>query len=145
MVMGGGRLASVQVSACLPLCSGLLTGGKGVDCPLPMLVPQSFPANVWPLLLPVLVSILANTWLQPPLALIGLLADPLPTPASANDLFGDECGHWQITLCTSPPVTLAQEVLTLGAIMGEATRVVSMAEEETVTMGILPPTTTWDE
>ena len=38
MVMGGGRLALVWASVCLPLSSGLLTGGEGVDCPLPMLV-----------------------------------------------------------------------------------------------------------
>ena len=143
--MGRGILALVWVFACLPFSSGLLTGGEGTDCHLPLLAPANFPANIWPLPLPVSVSILANTWPQPPLALMGFLADPLPTPAPANTLFGDECGHWQITLHTSPPVTLAQEVLTLGAIMGEADRVVSAAEEDTVTMGILPPTTTWDE
>ena len=76
---------------------------------------------------------------------MGFLADPLLTPAPANALFGEECGHCWITLHTSPPVTLAQEVLTLGAIMGEANRVVSTAEEDTVTMGILPPVTTQDE
>ena len=91
---------------------------------------MSISTNIWPLLL---------------LALKGLLADPLLTPAPANALFGNECGHWQITLCTSPPSTLAEEVLTLGAIMGEADRVVSTAEEETVTMEILPPATTQDE
>ena len=145
MVMGGGRLASVWVSVCLPLCSGLLTGGEGADCPLPMLVPPSFPADVWPLLLPVLVSILANTWPQPPLALMGLLADPFPTPAPANALFRDECGFWWITLHTSPPVTLPQEVLILGAVLGNADRVVSTVAEDTVTVGILPPATTQDE
>ena len=36
-------------------------------------------------------------------------------------------------------------MLTLGAIVGEAERVISAAEEETVTVGILPPATTWDE
>ena len=45
----------------------------------------------------------------------------------------------------SLPATLAQEVLTLGAIVGEADRVISAAEEETVTEGILPPATTRDE
>ena len=90
------------------------------------------------------MSILANTWPLPPLALTGFLADPLPTPAPANTLFGDECRHWQITLCTYPPSTLAKEVLTLGAIIGEANRVVS-AVGETVTRGILLPTTTQDE
>ena len=70
---------------------------------------------------------------------------PLPTPAPANALFGEDCRHCQITLCTSLPATLAQEVLTLGAIVGKANRVVSAAEEETVTVGILPPTTTQDK
>ena len=91
------------------------------------------------------MSISANTWPLPPLALMGFLADPLLTPAPANALFGEECGCCQITLHTSPPVTLAQEVLTLGAIIGEADRVVSAAEEETVTVGILLPATTRDE
>ena len=45
----------------------------------------------------------------------------------------------------SPPVTLLQEVLILGAVIGDADRVVSAAEEDTIMMGILPPTTTWDE
>ena len=45
----------------------------------------------------------------------------------------------------SPPITLLQEVLILGAVIGDANRVVSTAEEDTVMMGILPPTTTWDE
>ena len=78
------------------------------------------------------MSLLANPW-------------PLPTPAPANTLFGEECGHCQITLCTSLPATLVQEVLTLGAIVGEADRVISAADEETVTVGIIPPATTWDE
>ena len=78
------------------------------------------------------MSLLANSW-------------PLPTPAPANTLFWEECGHCQITLCTSLPATLAQEVLTLGTVVGEADRVVSAADEETVTVGIIPPATTQDE
>ena len=70
---------------------------------------------------------------------------PLPTLTPANALFGEECRCCQTTLCMSLPATLAQEVLTLGAIVGEADRVISAAEEETVTVGILLPTTTWDE
>ena len=77
------------------------------------------------------MSFLANPWL-------------LPTPAPANTLFGEECGCCQITLCTSLPATLAQEVLTLGAVVGEADRVISTADEETVTIGIISPTTTLD-
>ena len=129
MVTGRGILASVWVFACLSFSSGLLTGGEGTDCPLLLLAPASFPANVWPLPVPVLASILANTWPRLPLALTGLLADPLPTPAPANALFGDECGHWWITLHTSS-VTLPQEVLILGAIFGNTNRVVSAAEED---------------
>ena len=45
----------------------------------------------------------------------------------------------------SPPITLLQEVLILGAVIGDADRVVSTAEEDTVTVGILPPATTRDE
>ena len=78
------------------------------------------------------MSLLANPW-------------PLPTPAPANTLFGEECRCCQITLCTSLPATLAQEVLTLGAVVGEADRVISAADEETVTVGIIPPATTQDE
>ena len=70
---------------------------------------------------------------------------PLLTPAPANTLFGEECRCSQITLHTSLPPTLAQEVLTLGAIVGEADKVISAADEEIVTVGIIPPTTTWDE
>ena len=86
-----------------------------------------------------------NTWPLPAVCLAGLLTDPLPTPAPANALFGGECGCCQITLHTSPPVTLLQEVLSLGAVLGDEDRVVSAAEEDTVTVGTLPPTTTWDE
>ena len=145
MVMGGGRLALVWASACLPLCSGLLTGGEGTDCPLPALVPLSFAASVWPLSPPISVSISTNFWPLLPLTLMGFLADPLPTPAPANVLFGEECGHCQITLHMSPCVTLPQEVLILGAILGDADRVVSTVAEDTVTVGILPSATTWDE
>ena len=67
---------------------------------------------------------------------------PLPTPAPANALFGEECGCCWITLRTSLPATLVQEVLTLGVVVGKADRVVSAADEETVTVGIIPPTTT---
>ena len=45
----------------------------------------------------------------------------------------------------SPPVTLLQEVLILGAVLGTADRVVSAVAEDTVTVGTLPPTTTQDE
>ena len=45
----------------------------------------------------------------------------------------------------SPPVTLLQEVLILGAMLGNADRVVLAGAEDTVTVGILPPTTTQDE
>ena len=90
------------------------------------------------------MSISANIWPLPLLAVASFFADPLPTPAPANDLFGEECGCCQVTRCTSPPATLAQEVLTLGAIVGEANRVISAAEEETVTVGILLPATTRD-
>ena len=40
---------------------------------------------------------------------------------------------------------LPQEVLILGAMLGDADRVVSTVAEDTVTVGILPPTTTQDE
>ena len=86
---------------------------------------------------------LTNTWPLPALPLVGLLADPLPTPA--NVLLDGECRCCQITLRTSPPVTLLQEVLILRAILGDANRVVSAAEEDTVTVGILLPATTQDE
>ena len=86
-----------------------------------------------------------NTWSLPPVHLVGLLTDPLPTPAPANVLFDGECGCCQITLHTSPPVTLLQEVLILGAVLGNEDRVVLAAEEDTVTVGTLLPTTTWDE
>ena len=76
---------------------------------------------------------------------MGLLTEPLPIPAPANVLLDCECGCCQITLRTSPPVTLLQEVLIQGAVLGNANRVVLAAEEDMVTVGILLPTTTWDE
>ena len=91
------------------------------------------------------MSISTNTWPLPALLLVGLLASPLPTPAPANVLFDGECGCCRITLCMSPPVTLLQEVLILGAMLGNATRVVSAVAEDTVTVGILLPATTQDE
>ena len=73
---------------CLPLWSGLLTGGEGTDCPLPTLVPSSFTANVWPLLPPFPASILANTWplLPPALARASLLILYLPQPQPTSCL-----------------------------------------------------------
>ena len=41
-------------------------------------------------------------------------------------------------------MTLAEEVLTLGVNLGEADRVVSTADEETVMVGIILPATTRD-
>ena len=143
--MGGGRLALVRVSTCLPLCSGLPTGGEGTDCPLPAPFPLSLAANSQPLFPPLSASMSTNTWPLPAVCLAGLLADPLPTPAPTNVLFGGECGCCQITLCMSPPVMLLQEVLSLGAILGDEDRVVSAVEEDTVTVGTFPPTTTQDE
>ena len=108
-------------------------GGKGMDRPLP----APFP--------PLSTSMLANPWPLLVLRLAGLLVDPLPTPTPANALLGDEVGCCHITLRTSSPVTLLEEVLILGAILGDEDRVVSAAEEDTVTVGTLPPTTTLDE
>ena len=117
MVMGRGISTLVLASTC-PLCSScLIAFDEGMDWPLPM---------------PAFVSFLVSTW-------------PLPTPAPINTLFGEESGHCWITLRTSPPATLAQEVLSLGVNLGEADRVVSATDEETVIVGIIPPTTTWDE
>ena len=45
----------------------------------------------------------------------------------------------------SPPVTLLQEVLILGAVLGDDDRVVLAVAEDTVTVGILLPATTQDE
>ena len=45
----------------------------------------------------------------------------------------------------SPCGTLPQEVLILGAILDDADRVVSAVAEDTVTVGILPSSTTQDE
>ena len=128
----GGRPDSVRVLACLSPHSDLPTGGEGMDRPLPapLALSMSMPANPWPL---------------PVLHLVGFLADPLPTPIPANALFGEEAGFCHITLCTSPPVTLLEEVLILGAILGNEDRVVSAVEGNTVTVGILSPATTLDE
>ena len=116
MVMGRGISALVLASMC-PLCSSCLIAlDEGMDWPLPM---------------PAFMSFLASTW-------------PLPTPALINALFGEESGHCWITLHTLP-VTLAEEVLTLGVDLGEADRVVSAVDKETIIVGIIPPTTTQDE
>ena len=79
------------------------------------------------------------------LCLVGPLAAPLPTPLPANTLFGEEAGSRRITLRTSPPVTLLEEVLILGAVVGDEDRVVSAAEGNTVTICILSPITTLEE
>ena len=100
-----------------PHSSGLIALDEGTDWPLPM---------------PAFTSFLASSW-------------PLPTPAPINAVFGEESGHCWITLCTSPPTTLAEEVLTLGVNLGEADRIVSGVDEETVIVGIIPPATTQDE
>ena len=117
MVMGRGIFALVLVSVCPPRSSGLVALDEGMDQPLPM---------------PAFTSFLASTW-------------PLPTPAPINALFGEESGCCWITLCTSPPATLAEEVLTLGVDLGEADRIVSAVDEETIIVGIILPATTWDE
>ena len=91
------------------------------------------------------VSMPANPWPLPVLCLAGFPTDPLPTPILANALFGEEVRCCRITLHTSPPVTLLEEVLILGAMLGDEDRVVSAVEENTVTVGILLPTTTLDE
>ena len=70
---------------------------------------------------------------------------PQPTPAPINTVFGEVSGHCWITLHTSPPSVLAEEVLILGVNLGKADRVVSATDEETVMVGIVLPTTTWDE
>ena len=117
MVMGRGIFTLVLASVCPLHSSGLVALDERMDWPLPM---------------PAFMSFLASTW-------------PLPTPAPINAVFGEESGCCWITLCTSPPATLAEEVLTLGVILGEADRVVSTADEETIIVGIIPPTTTQDE
>ena len=70
---------------------------------------------------------------------------PHPTPAQTNALFAELEGCCWITLCTSLPTVLVEEVLTLGLDLGEADRVVSTAEEEMVIVGTIPPITMWDE
>ena len=146
IVMGGGRPALVQVSTCLPLCSALPSdSGEGTDCPLLAPFPLSLAANSQPLFLLLLVSMLTNTWPLPALPLVGFLAEPCPTPAPANVLLDCGCRCCQTTLHTSPPVMLLQEVLILGAILGDEDRVVLAVEEDTVTVGTLLPTTTHGE
>ena len=106
IVTTGGRPDLIRVLVHLSPCSDLPTGGEGVDHPLPapLALSASMPANPWPL---------------PVLHLAGLLTAPLPTPLLANALFGEEAGFCRITLCTSPPVTLLEEVLILGAVLGD--------------------------
>ena len=77
------------------------------------------------------MSFLASTW-------------PGPTPAPINAAFGKEGGCCWITLHTSPLATLAGEVPTLGVSLGKADKIVSAADEETVMVGIILPTTTQD-
>ena len=86
----------------------------------------------WPLPSPIFVSFLAITL-------------PLPTPALTNTVFGEASGHCWINLHTSLPAAPTEEVLTLGLNLGEADRVVSATDEETVVVGTIPPMTTWDE
>ena len=117
MVMGGGVLALILASACSPHCSGLIALDVGTGQPLQM---------------PAFTSFLASTW-------------PLPTPAPINALFGEESGHCWITLHTSPPTTLADEVLTLGVDLAKADRIVSTVDKETIIVSIIPPTTTQNE
>ena len=112
--MGQGISALVLASTCLLCSSGPIALDEGMDQPLPT---------------PAFVSFLASTW-------------PQPTPAPINAVFGEESGNCWITLCTSPPATLAEEVLTLGVNLGKADRVVSTADEETIMVGIILPTTT---
>ena len=137
MVMGGGISTLVLASACPLSSSGLIALDEGMDWPLSMPAFMSFLASTWPLPTPAFMSFLAGTW-------------PLLTPAPINAAFGEESGHCWITLHTSLPVTLAEEVLTeevltLGVDLGEADRVVSTADEETIIVGIILPATTWDE
>ena len=86
----------------------------------------------WPLPMPIFASCLAITL-------------PQPTPALTNTVFGEASRCCSITLHTSLPAALAEEVLTLGLNLGEADRVVSATDEETVIVGTVPPVTTWDE
>ena len=115
MAMGQGISTLVLASMCLLHSSGPVALDEGMD---------------WSLPTPAFMSFLASTWPQPNLAPI-------------NAVFGEESGQFWITLHTSP-VTLAEEVLTLGVDLGEADRVVSAADEETFMVGIIPSTTTHD-
>ena len=114
MVIGRGISALVLASTCLRCSSGPIALDEGMDQPLPM---------------PAFMSFLAITL-------------PQPAPAPTNTIFSEVSGHCWITLCTSPPATLAEEVITLGVDLGEADRVVSAADKETVIVDIIPPVTT---
>ena len=116
MVMGGGMSALVLMSTYLWHSSGPVALDEGTDWSVPM---------------PAFMSFLASTW-------------PLPTPAPINTVFGEVSGCCWITLHTST-ATLAEEVLTLGVNLGEADRVVSTVDKETIIVGIIPPATTRDE
>ena len=70
---------------------------------------------------------------------------PHPTPAQTNALFAEVGGCCWITLHTSLPTVLVEEVLTLGLELGKADRVVSTADEEMVIVGTIPPITMQDE
>ena len=70
---------------------------------------------------------------------------PQPTPTQTNAVFGEVSGHCWITLHTSLPAALAEEVLTLGLDLGEVDKVFSAADEETVIVGTVPPMITQDE
>ena len=96
----------VRVLTHLSPCPDLPTGGEGADCPLPALLALS-------------TNMLINPWPLPVLCLAGLLAAPLPTPLPANTRFGEGAGSCRITLHTSPFMTLLEEVLTLGAVVGD--------------------------
>ena len=115
--MGRGISTLVPTSMSLLHSSGPIALDEGTD---------------WPFPTPTFMSFLAITL-------------PQPTLAPINTIFGEASGCCWITLCTSPPATLAEEVLTLGVDLGEADRVVSTADDETVIVGIIPPMTTQDE
>ena len=87
----------------------------------------------------------ANPWPLPVLCFTGLLTVPLPTPLPANTLFGEGAESCHITLQTSPPITLLEEVLILGAVIDNEDKVVSAADGNTVIICILSPVTTLEE
>ena len=90
--MGGGISVLVPMSTYLWHSSGPIPLDEGMDWPLPTAVFTSFLA----------------------------ITLPQPTPAPINAIFGDVSEHCWIILCTSPPVTLAEEVLILGVNLGKA-------------------------